>query len=61
MTLEQQVTINNDIMALIKSRYIDFFPPGYNTPDSRYYHRLEEDIARAEQYEGLESSRVQSS
>lgn len=58
MNLEEQVKVNKKILKLIKSKYIGSFPVGYNTPESRYYYRLEQDILKAVKYESVESSRV---
>ena len=60
MNLEKQVEINKEIMGLIRSKYPSGFPLAYNTPESRYYERLERDIAKVVQYEIVESSRAQS-
>ena len=61
MTLQEQMQINQKIMDLIKSKYVDSFPTGYNTPESRYYYCLERDTLLATKYESMESSRVQRS
>jgi len=42
MTLEATIKTNKEIMRLIKSKYPDIFPTGYNNPDSRYYEILGE-------------------
>lgn len=58
MNLKQAISTNKKIMKLIRSKYTKEFPNGYNSPESRYYCRLERDIKEAEQYESVESSRV---
>jgi len=50
MRLEDQIKINKEICQLIKSKYSDSFPTGYNTKEARYYRTLEGDIAKAESY-----------
>ena len=50
MRLEDQIKISKEICQLIKSKYNDSFPTGYNTPEARYYRKLEGDIAKAEGY-----------
>ena len=58
MNLKQAISVNKQIMKLIRSKYTEEFPNGYNSPESRYYCRLERDIETAEAYESVESSRV---
>ena len=60
MNLKQTISINKRIMKLIRSKYTEVFPNGYDTPESRYYCRLKQDTEKAEKYESMESSRVQS-
>jgi len=50
MTLEETIKINKKIMDLIKSRYDDTFPDSFNSPESRYYERLDRETEQAEQY-----------
>lgn len=50
MRIKTNVEVNKKIMALIKSKYPEDFPDEYNTPESRYYKRLELDTEEAEQY-----------
>ena len=50
MRLEDQIKISKEICQLIKSKYNDSFPTGYNTKEARYYRTLEGDIAKAESY-----------
>ncbi len=51
MNLKQTIKVNKEIMKLIRSKYTAEFPNGYNSPESRYYCRLERDIEGAEAYE----------
>lgn len=50
MRISTNVVVNKKIMALIKSKYPEDFPGAYNTPESRYYRRLNLDTEEAEQY-----------
>ncbi|MBA7569800.1 hypothetical protein ES708_11541 [subsurface metagenome] len=50
MDLRKQMDVNLKIMRLIKWKYIDEFPVGYNTPEANYYRHLKEDVAKANRY-----------
>lgn len=50
MNLKETTKINRKIMVLIRSKNPEDFPNAYNTPESRYYRRLELDTEEAERY-----------
>lgn len=50
MDLETTVKTNKKIMALIKGKYPEVFPTGYNNADYRYYMLLDNENAKAERY-----------
>ena len=50
MNFEATIKVNKKIMALIKSKYSEDFPGIHNTPEARYYRRLELDVEEAENY-----------
>lgn len=49
MDLQQAVKINRQILRLMQSKYDQFFPGAYNTPEARYYKLLERDTFQAEE------------
>jgi len=48
--LSTTIETNERIMALIKSKYSDVFPLGYNNPDATYYNRLDEENLKGRRY-----------
>lgn len=50
MDLKTTVETNKKIMALIRSKYPEIFPTGYNNADYRYYMLLDKENAGAERY-----------
>lgn len=57
MTLDKNIKVNKKIMQLIRSKYNELFPAGYNTPESRYYLRLQLDVHRARKYLAITAER----
>jgi len=58
VNLRETVEINKKVMALIKSKYPDVFPLGYNNPDATYYNRLDEDNIKGERYLSYSKKKV---
>lgn len=50
MDLKTTIETNKKIIALIKSKYPDVFPLGYNNPDATYYNLLDEENVEGERY-----------
>jgi len=48
MNLQDTVLVNRKIMHLIKSKYDELFPSGYNNYDANYFKRLKRDTTQAE-------------
>lgn len=49
MDLSETVTVNRQILKLIRSKHDEFFPAAYLTPEARYYKMIERDSIHAVQ------------